>query len=612
MALAYDKNPPVRIRVYISLMAAAIVLPLSLAGGIALDKIVDGERKAALRGLTETVRATSLAIDKEVQASLTGLRVLGNSAHLETGDLKAFYDQAVNLDQKPNVWTVLFDDKGRLLLNTVVPYGQTRPTVVAPEPVTQVISTQRPVVTGLVTGAVTQKLLTGVYAPAKAKGGSAFVVGQAYTVDHWANTALHSKLPEGWVVGVIDPSGRFISRSVRSHELLGQQARPELVAAAAASHDGILRHKTLDGVESYDAFNHSDLTGWTVAVAAPVSIIDGAKNGATQIALVGMLAALGLAVIAAASFGRRFVNAVESSSLAAVSLGRGAIPKIAPTSIDEVDVLNRHLTDAAALIDREKRSREAAEVERERLLELANAARVTAQQENVAKDQFLAMLGHELRNPLAAIAGAASVLERTGVSEAHARFLHIIQRQNQHLVRIVNDLLDVSRLIAGKMQLDRRELDLGECVASCVEAVKLTEQGARFNISLAIVSCWVNGDAVRLEQVVNSLITNALKFSPAGTEIKVSVRKEEPYAFVTVVDEGKGIEPELREFLFDPFFQGPTTAEYMQSGLGIGLALVKQLVDLHGGGIEVASLGKNKGSTFMFWMPLVQSVPRVT
>ena len=593
-----------RIRSHIVLMATAIALPLSVAGAIALQQILDGEREAAQRGLRETVRATALIIDREVQSSLTGLNILGYSVNLETGDLQAFYRQAVNLDRKPNVWTLLLDEQGRMLVNTGVAFGpQTGPPVAA-EAVQKVLANQQPLVTGVVTGALTGKMLTGVYTPVAAKGGKALVLAQEFTVEHWKETALHARLPPTWVVAVIDTQGRFIARSMGADAMLGRQARPELVAAAAASSDGLIRHATLEGVDSYDAFTHSSLTGWTIAVAAPVNTIEGAARKATQVALLGMVGALALALLAAAAFGRRFVNAIEHAGLAAVALGKGAIPQVAPTSIEEVDVLNRYLVEAGGLLEQERHSRQLAEAERERLLGSETLARQAAEDENIAKDRFLAMLGHELRNPLAAITGAALVLERNGFSDPRQeRFVSIIQRQNKHLTRIVNDLLDVSRLISGKLVLDRRPLDLAACVLACAEALRLTERGAAFTLRVDAHPVWIEGDAVRLEQVLNNLITNAFKFSPAGGEIRVDVGEDGPRAMVRVTDEGSGMAPALVPRVFDPFFQGPALSGYLQSGMGIGLALVKQLVELHGGEVEACSAGPGKGSVFTFWIP---------
>ena len=239
-------------------------------------------------------------------------------------------------------------------------------------------------------------------------------------------------------------------------------------------------------------------------------------------------------------------------------------------------------------------------------LQATNQARKAAQAQNEAKDHFLAMLGHELRNPLAAIAGATALLERSGPGKPGAeRCIEIISRQNRHLNHIVNDLLDVSRLMAGKIELEKEPLDMADCVGKCVEALRATEGAAGYKIAVHASSVGFSGDVVRIEQILNNLLTNALKFSEPGGEVTVTVQEDAGKAVVTVQDAGVGMEPELLSRVFEPFVQGPAPANRLQSGLGIGLALVRQLVHLHGGDVKAASAGMNQGSLFSFWVPAI-------
>ena len=589
-------------------MAAAVLLPVVLASVIALEKIREGERKAELRGLQETVRATALIVDREAQGSLSALAALGNSTYLRTENFRAFYDQAAALDRKPDVWTLLLDDQGRQILNTIVPFGSPAPQPVSRERVAQVLATGKPLVTDLIQGPVTGKLLTTIYVPVKVAGGRSFVVAQAFSVDHWRQVALHQQVPPEWIVAVIDHQGKFISRSHRATELVGRQARPELVAAAAAARSGSLRHSTVEGIDVYDAFDHSGLTGWTIAVAAPVELVDAPARRAMLLALAGLALAVLAAMLTAAAFGQRFIRAIEGAGRAAVALGRGEQPVTQRTALKEVDALNLALVGAGQLLDAERRSRQAAEGERERLLASEMSAREAAQAQNIAKDQFLAMLGHELRNPLAAISGAISLLEMSDLEPERAgRYRDIIRRQNRHLAHIINDLLDVSRLMAGKITLERQPLNLADCTTRSVEALRATERAIGFRIVVRAAPVWVDGDPVRIEQILNNLITNALKFSPSGSEVQVDVHEENDRAVVTVQDFGAGMRAELLSQVFEPFFQGPQPANRTQTGLGIGLALVRQLAQLHGGDVSASSPGQGQGSRFSFWLPRISA-----
>jgi signal transduction histidine kinase/ActR/RegA family two-component response regulator len=596
-----------RIRTLLVLMAAAILLPVVLAAAIALDQIRAGEREAALRGLRETARATSLIVDREVQGSLSALKALGHSPSLQRGDLKSFYAEAAALDQVPDVWTFLLDDKGAQVLNTIVPFGTRLPPPVAAERVARVLSSGKPLVSNVLVGPVTGKLLTTVNVSA-AVGPGKFVVGQNFSVDHWKRTVLREQLPSDWIVAVIDQQGRFVARSHKASEYLGKWARPELVAAAAAAPDGLIRHSTLEDIDSYDAFAHSSLTGWTIAVAAPVDSIEEASRRAMQVAMLGLAAALGAALLAAGLLGHRLIRAIERAGKAALALGHGRQPQTEHSHIAEVSQLHQSLADAGTLLDAERQSRLAAEAERERLLRNETAAREAAQAQNEAKDQFLAMLGHELRNPLAAISGAVTLLERGGADQARgAHYLEIVRRQNLHLGRIVDDLLDVSRLMAGKIMLEKTPLNMADSVTHCVESLRASEKSLGYRIVVHVETCWVDGDPVRIEQILNNLVTNALKFSPPGGPIRVDLHPENGHAVVTVRDEGAGIAADLLDRVFEPFVQGPPPSDRAQSGLGIGLALVRQLVRLHGGQVEAASAGLGRGSTFRFWLPVIES-----
>ena len=595
-----------RIRTHLTLMAAAVLLPVVLASAIALGKIRDGEREAALRGLRESVRATALMVDRDAQGSLSALNALGNSTHLETGNLRGFYDQAAALNRLPDVWTLLLDDQGRQLVNTVVPFGAPLPASGARELVAQVLTTGKPLVTGLELAPLTGRLRLTIYVPALAAGGKSFVVAQAFFVEHWRKIAQHEEIPSDWIVAVIDRQGKFIARSHNSSGLVGQPARPELVAAAAKADTGLIRHLTLEGIDAYDAFDHSELTGWTIAVAAPTESVDGPVRRALLLALAGLGLAVLAAIAVATAFGRQFIAAIEMGCHAAIALGRGERPVVRRTPLNEVNTLNQALVGAGNLLEAERISRKAAQSERERLLASEMSARETAQAQNVAKDQFLAMLGHELRNPLAAISGAISLLEVGDMEPERAgRYRDIIRRQNRHLEHIINDLLDVSRLMAGKITLERRPLNLADCVNSCVEALRATERAIGLRIVVRAAPVWVDGDAVRVDQIVNNLITNALKFSPSGGEVQVDVREEGDRAVITVQDSGSGMAPELLPLVFDPFFQGPQPSNRTQSGLGIGLALVRQLTRLHGGEVSASSPGLGQGSRFTFWMPRI-------
>src|SRR5687768_6178039 len=229
-----------------------------------------------------------------------------------------------------------------------------------------------------------------------------------------------------------------------------------------------------------------------------------------------------------------------------------------------------------------------------------------AQAANRAKDDFLAMLGHELRNPLAAIASATEILKRLGTTTGAAgQSRAVIERQVRHLKRLVDDLLDAARVQAGKVTLDRRPLDLAEAVHRAVSVVQGTDPAIQHVVQMDAQPVGVSFDPARLEQIIVNLLTNALKFTPAGGAVRVGVRAEADTAILVVEDEGIGIPDDVLPRIFDLFFQGERSAARSEGGLGIGLTLVKTLTELHGGTIEARTGGAGLGSAFVIRLPRV-------
>jgi PAS domain S-box-containing protein len=228
------------------------------------------------------------------------------------------------------------------------------------------------------------------------------------------------------------------------------------------------------------------------------------------------------------------------------------------------------------------------------------------QRESQSKDEFLAMLAHELRNPLGAIAGAVQVLGLTTLREPHARHARdVIHRQALHMARLVDDLLDVGRVMTGKIVLERQPVNLGESVRSCVAGLT-SGRKSEGRVEMVVEPAWVNADPVRLEQIVGNLVSNALKFSPPDKPVRVTVSALGTEALLCVADEGTGISPDLLPHIFELFVQADDTRDRSKGGLGIGLTLVRQLVELHGGTIEASSNGADEGSSFTVRLPAAQ------
>jgi CheY-like chemotaxis protein len=259
----------------------------------------------------------------------------------------------------------------------------------------------------------------------------------------------------------------------------------------------------------------------------------------------------------------------------------------------------------------------AAHIERDKLLNserqarlLEQNARLAAELANKTKDEFLAMLGHELRNPLAAISTAAQVLDQSDQAqrkdvEQHAK--GIIRRQVRHLGKLTDDLLDAARVMMGKIVLDRRPVDLAQIVSNTIDTLRNTGQLQRHECATQLESVWVNVDPTRIDQVIANLLTNAIKYTPSPGRIEVSVRRQQGAAVFSVRDSGLGLEAELLPRIFDLFVQGKRGLDRSQGGLGIGLTLVRRIAELHDGRVEARSEGPGKGSEFIVHLPAIDA-----
>jgi PAS domain S-box-containing protein len=264
----------------------------------------------------------------------------------------------------------------------------------------------------------------------------------------------------------------------------------------------------------------------------------------------------------------------------------GGVPAVLSVSVD--------ITERKQLEDETRSRRDEAEA----LAQSLGAA-------NRAKDEFLAMLGHELRNPLGTITNAVGAMERLAPDDTTRHLVAIVNRQTAHLTRLVDDLLDVARLASGKFRLDAQVVDLHEVARRCVDAQAHAGRTQKHEVTLEGERVHVHGDPARLEQILNNLVDNALKYTPPGGRITVTTARAGADAVLSVRDTGKGIHHDLLPRVFDLFVQEPQTLDRSRGGLGLGLSLVRRLVELHGGAVSASSAGPGQGSEFTVRLPAV-------
>jgi signal transduction histidine kinase len=594
-----------RIRTYLALMVAAVLVPVILFSTLSLNMLLKAEREAALKGVRETARISLVSIDRELTNTQSALRMLATSTYLASGDMEGFYAQARYADKAAGTWTTLLDENGQQLINTAVPYGTPLPPAASGARVAAALAAGTPQVSNLIRGVITQALMVVVDVPVLAPSGKRYVIAQGFKVEHFNEVLQQVNAPSTWLAGVFDRNGITIARTGN-----GGEAHADLREAIRSRTVGVIRNASDGDLKLYTVLERSALSGWTVAVGVPEAEIESAARHALMLSILGLLAAVACAAMAGLFFARRLAHSIRVAARSAHALERGEVPAPAEvTGVMEVDELQAAFAAAAVVVSQEKQSRLAAEAARELLFASEHAARTMAEQQNRAKDEFLAMLGHELRNPLSAIVNATSVMGHAGMpAQAVERAREIITRQSANLTRIVDDLLDVGRVHSGKILLERRTLQLDALACTYVATLRTTGRADQHQITLSTAPAWVDADPTRIEQVIANLLDNAIKYTPAGGAIALEVGVDGDEVVLAVSDNGIGIANDLMPYVFDLFVQGARTLDRTQGGLGVGLALVRRLAVMHGGRVSVSSAGMGQGSRFELRLPRVEAV----
>src|SRR5882724_7155651 len=466
----------------------------------------------------------------------------------------------------------------------------------------------RPAVSPLVKGAVSGVPTTAVATPVRARDGTVQLLGVAIDSPIWLRFLSSIPVIPGATMTLLDQNGIVIARTLNPEKWVGLRASPALYEKSRETPEAAYRNIGLEGQWFYTAHSRSKVSGWTVATGVPVEDVERELRGSTIAMTGGAALTVALAVALALVFGRRIAQPVSALAGAAMVLERGERPP--PTSTTTIaEVANvAHAFDSAA---ERLRAREAAlrhsetesrrlAAERANLLDNERAARKEAETANRMKDEFLATLSHELRTPLTAVFGWARSL-RLGQADAAAmaRGLESIERNATAQVRLIEDLLDSSRIVTGKMRLDVRAVDLPVVVENAVDAIRPAANAKQIRLQTVLdpLAGPVMGDPDRLQQVVWNLVSNAVKFTPREGRVQIRLARVESHVEIVVSDTGQGMAPEVVPHVFERFRQADSSMTRTHGGLGLGLALVKHLVEVHGGGVAAHSAGKGRGAT---------------
>ena len=592
------RSTPLRRRLY--LLVAAALLPLALMSGASVLLLVQQQGMQAERAMLDLTRAMTIAVDAELQRSVAALDVLATSLTLDKGDLTGFRQRCERVVAAQPGWMLvnLTEPSGRMLMNTSSEPEGPLPPLAERDSFDDVIRTRQAVVGHMAKGPRGGYALP-VRVPVLRDGQLRYVLTAVLRPEAITRVVQRQRVPDDWVISVFDDRDVRVARSRASDRFVGGTAAPSLAALMAdGRRDGAGITTTLEGVESFTAFTRSPDTGWTVAIGMPTSAVYALTQRSLVVYGGGLVLSLLVGIAAALTVGRGILNAIRDLRQAAESFGHGHVPAATSSNgIMELQALSDALSTSAT-------QQQAGAAERARLYTEAQAARQNAEGANRAKDEFLAMLGHELRNPLAPIVTALRLMTLRN-PEAHQTERRILERQVSHLTRLVDDLLDVSRFARGKVQLRRELVDIRDIVGRAVELMQplFDQREAPLKVDLPQQPLYVSGDPVRLAQVVSNLLSNAAKFTPPRGRIALTVRADGETVEVSVEDSGSGIGPELLPRVFDLFVQGQQALDRQAGGLGLGLAIVKTLAELHGGSVSATSDGEGHGSRFTVRLP---------
>lgn len=578
------RNVPLRRRLL--LLALVGILPLAAMSGIGLYALVQQQRDQARQSGLDVTRALATAVDSALKESVSVLEALSTSILLDAGPPRAFHDRALRIMDKQRNWILihLADPRGKVLVNTSYPDAQDAPPVTESASFDEAVRSRRAVI-GYLSRGPEGDWGVPIRVPVVRDGELRFVLTGVIRPDAILELVNRQQVPADSVVSIFDGRGNRVARSRAHEKFIGTPPAESLQALmASGAREGTGPTTVLEGDPVFTAYTRSEGTNWIVAIGLPLATFRSGVDRSLAVYGGGILLSLLFAVVAALLLARGISRPIGELADATRGLGGESPITVPNTDIREIVHLAEVLQTSAAD---------------------AREARRQAESASRAKDEFLAMLGHELRNPLAPIVTALRLMQQRHPG-APDREREIIERQVVHLSRLVDDLLDISRITRGKIQLHRERTDLRVVIRDAMEMTQpaLAHRAREVDLDLPPQPVYVLGDATRLTQIVCNLLANAARHTAADARITIRLRVTAADAELEVEDAGDGIASDLMPRIFDIFAQGHQRMDRRAGGLGLGLAIVKALAELHGGTVTAASDGLGRGSRFTVRLPL--------
>ena len=590
---------------HLLLLVLGALLPL-LAVAVALTVLlVREDRSRAEAALHENARLLAAALDAELNRSIAAMQTLARNDSLRQGRLERFYAEAKDVRGALALWdnVLLLSPTGEHLFNLLRPFGTKLPPLPQPEGPVTAARTRAPYISNALRGRVETDWLMFMNYPVIIDGEVKYVLGVTMNHEYWSRW-LTDHVPQGFIASIVDRNNVILARTADAARLVGQPVQPWFGELLATREGGTTRGRGVLDPDVVVAFHRSELSGWHINLLTTGSVVD-APGRRTALALaIGVAIALAIAIALALTRAALLTRGIRG--LQEALEGLKAEPPAVPALSSRVMEVNTAIEAARATAQalRERRDEiEALEAD----LRAQNQALAEADRR---KDEFLATLAHELRNPLAPIRSAAEILKHDGLAPRDAAEARdIIERQALHMTRIVDDLLEVGRITHGELQLRKEPVEVAAAVRWAVEAAQpaLDQAGVSLAVELPPEPLYIEADPTRLVQILGNLLGNAAKFTPRGGHAWLAARREGDWIALRVRDDGIGIEPRQLSRLFQMFSQVKPALERSRDGLGIGLALVRGLVERHGGTVEAKSEGPGRGAEFIVRLPAAEA-----
>jgi len=575
------------------LLTAIGLLPLALLGIWSIHVASESREREQERAMLDLARALSSAVDAELDSTVAALSTMAHHPAMTAGDVRAFYEVARAQARTQPEWLGVFlaDQDGRTLFRTNAPFGAELPPPVDPDSLQRALSLHRAVVGRILRGK-NGRAAFPVRIPVTDSRGHVYVLTAVVKPDRILRVIERQQAPSDSLIAVVDSSRHLVARSKNQERFVTQPITHALAEVMRKNGlEGAGPTNTLEGDIVITAYSSMSRYGWTLVANTPKAALRAGFFQGITVYAIGVLLSLAICIGLAYWLAGRIVDAFNELRRAAAALGAGRAINVPQSRIRELGRMGRALEAAG-------RQRARQEAERARLLASLEEALAQAHEAGQAKDEFLAVLGHELRNPLSPIVASLDLMDMRDEPGAR-RERAIMRRQVTHLKRLVDDLLDVSRIASGKLQLELRPLNLAETVRHAVAALP----GAAIDLQ-APDAVWVDGDDSRLVQVLNNLLSNAARFGSTATSVSLRIDEAAGLACLSVEDNGIGMDAALLSRVFEPFYQAPQQLARRTGGLGLGLAIVRKIVELHGGSVSAHSAGAGRGSRFEVRLPL--------